>query len=72
MGQNLAMEEMRIALVVIARYFDFELVGHNPVQTPRVGHTDLDTKLGKHAFQRARFSAGPNGEARMKVTVAKN
>ncbi|KAK5652008.1 hypothetical protein OQA88_10911 [Cercophora sp. LCS_1] len=71
MGQNLAMEEMRIALVTLARYFDFELVDHNPVKTPRLAHTDLDTKLGDHAFQKSRFSAGPNGEARMKVKFAK-
>ncbi|KAK4205972.1 cytochrome P450 [Rhypophila decipiens] len=70
LGQNLAMDEMRIALVSLARWFDFELVGHNPVAVPRLAHTDLDTKLGDHAFQRSRFSAGPNGETRMKVRVA--
>ncbi|KAK1753239.1 cytochrome P450 [Echria macrotheca] len=69
-GQNLAMDEMRIALVVLARYFDFELCGHNPVPTQRLGHTDLDTKLGDHAFQRSRFSAGPNGPALMRVRLA--
>lgn len=70
MGQSLAMEEMRIALVMLARHFDFELVGHNPVEVPRLPHTDLDTKLGDHAFQKTRFSAGPNGEVRMRVKCA--
>ncbi|KAM7208568.1 Cytochrome P450 [Naviculisporaceae sp. PSN 640] len=70
LGQNLAMDEMRIALVSLARWFDFELVGHNPVRVPRLTHTDLDTKLGDHAFQKSRFSAGPNGETRMKVRLA--
>ncbi|KAK0618904.1 cytochrome P450 [Immersiella caudata] len=69
-GQNLAMEEMKIALVMLARWFDFELVGHNPVGVPRLGHTDLDTKIGDHAFQKARFSAGPNGAAMMRVRLA--
>ncbi|KAK0653141.1 cytochrome P450 [Cercophora newfieldiana] len=68
-GQNLAMEEMRISMVVLARFFDFELTGHNPVSVPRLGHTDLDTKLGDHAFQKSRFSAGPNEAAMMKVTL---
>lgn len=71
LGQNLAMDEMRIALVTLARSFDFELVGHNPVKVPRVAHTDLDTKLGDHAFQKSRFSAGPNGQTKMKVRLAK-
>jgi cytochrome P450 len=70
-GQSLAMDEMRIALVMLARSFDFELRGHNPVKVARLSHTDLDTKLGDHAFQKSRFSAGPNGETIMKVTLAK-
>ncbi|KAK0716227.1 cytochrome P450 [Lasiosphaeris hirsuta] len=70
-GQNLAMDEMRIALVMLARCFDFELRGHNPVKVPRLAHTDMDTKIGDHAFQKSRFSAGPNDETMMKVMLAK-
>jgi len=70
-GQNLAMDEMRIALVTLAREFEFELRGHNPVEVQRLGHTDLDTKLGDHAWQRSRFSAGPNGEVKMRVKLVK-
>ncbi|KAK4182778.1 cytochrome P450 [Podospora australis] len=70
-GQSLAMDEMRISLVMLARWFDFELRDHNPVKVPRLSHTDLDTKLGDHAFQMSRFSAGPNGAAMMKVRVAR-
>ncbi|KAH6843230.1 cytochrome P450 [Chaetomium sp. MPI-CAGE-AT-0009] len=70
MGQALAMSEMKVALVVLARWFDFELCGHNPVETPRLGHTDLDTVLGDHAFQDSRFTAGPCGEVKMRVRVA--
>ncbi|KAK3291336.1 cytochrome P450 [Chaetomium fimeti] len=70
MGQALAMTEMKVALVVLARGFDMELCGHNPVEVPRLGHTDLDMVLGDHAFQDSRFTAGPNGEVEMKVRVA--
>lgn len=67
-GQNLAMDEMRIALVALVRFFDFELRGHNPVAVPRLAHTDMDVKLGDHAWQKSRFSAGPNGSVMMRVT----
>ncbi|KAL2131359.1 hypothetical protein VTI74DRAFT_5194 [Chaetomium olivicolor] len=70
MGQTLAMEEMKIVLLMLARWFDFELMHHNPVAEPRVGHTNLDTILGDHAFQNSRFSAGPNGDVKMKVRLA--
>ena len=70
MGQTLAMNEMKVLLVMLARWFDFELKGHNPVDTPRLKHTDLDTVLGDHAFQSCRFTAGPNGDVNMKVRLA--
>ncbi|KAK4446673.1 cytochrome P450 [Podospora aff. communis PSN243] len=69
MGQSLAMEEMKIMLVALARWFDFELTGHNPVAVPRLGHTDLDVKIGDHAWQKSRFSAGPNESAMMRVRL---
>ncbi|KAL2171371.1 hypothetical protein VTG60DRAFT_3013 [Thermothelomyces hinnuleus] len=71
MGQNLAMSEMKVILVVLARWFDFELRDHGPAAKPRLRHTDLDTVLGKHAFQCGRFSAGPSGDVLMKVRLAK-
>lgn len=70
MGQALAMHEMKVALVVLARWFDFELRDHNPVAVPRLKHTDMDLVLGDHAFQDARFTAGPHGEVVMKVRLA--
>jgi cytochrome P450 len=71
MGQTLAMDEMKIALLMLARWFDFELRDHNPVTEPRVGHTNLDTILGDHAFQNSRFTAGPNGDVIMKVKLGR-
>jgi len=68
-GQTLATSEILTALVILSRHFDFTLTNHNPVATPRLTHTDLDTKLGNHAFQESRLSAGTNGEVLMLVTV---
>ncbi|KAL2161055.1 hypothetical protein VTH06DRAFT_8768 [Thermothelomyces fergusii] len=70
MGQNLAMGELRVALVALARGMDFALREHAPAAAPRLRHTDLDTVLGKHAFQTLRFSAGPSGDVLMEVRPA--
>ncbi|KAL2018588.1 hypothetical protein VTK56DRAFT_558 [Thermocarpiscus australiensis] len=70
LGQTLAMNEMKVALLMLARWFDLELRDHNPVAVPRLRHTDLDTVLGDHAFQCSRFTAGPNGDVIMKVRLA--
>lgn len=70
MGQHLAMSEMKVLLVLLARWFDFELRDHEPAERPRLRHTDLDTVLGKHAFQCGRFSAGPSGDVSMMVRLA--
>lgn len=69
-GQALAMDEMRIALLLTARWFDFELVDHEPSKTPLVSHTDLDTLVGKHAFQWTNFTAGPAGKVSMRISKA--
>ncbi|PNP46257.1 hypothetical protein TGAMA5MH_02292 [Trichoderma gamsii] len=68
LGQPLAMDEMKILLVMVARWFDFELREHNPSDKPKYSYTDLDTKLGDHAIQSWAFTAGPAGRVMMKVT----
>lgn len=68
-GQHLALDELRIALLMLARWFDFELRGHEPVDTPRLRHTDLDTKLGTYAFQVQKFAASSR-TVHMKVSLA--
>ncbi|KAL2146369.1 hypothetical protein VTI28DRAFT_4122 [Corynascus sepedonium] len=70
LGQTLAMAEMKIVLLMLARWFDFELRDHNPASEPRLRHTSMDTIIGKHAFQNGRFAAGPNGDVIMKVRSA--
>lgn len=68
LGQPLAMDEMKIMLVMVARSFDFELRDHNPSDKPKYSFTDLDTKLGDHAIQHWAYTAGPAGKVMMKVT----
>ncbi|KFA74752.1 hypothetical protein S40288_09859 [Stachybotrys chartarum IBT 40288] len=66
-GQALAMDELKISLVMLARWVDLELVDHQPAKKPLFTHTDLDTKLGKHAFQVHGFTAMPAGSVKMSV-----
>jgi cytochrome P450 len=69
LGTPLAMEEMKIMLVMVARSFDFEYfpVGVTEGMKPRVGHTDLDVKLGDAVFTVQRFTTGPRGPLRVRV-----
>lgn len=68
-GQNLAMDEMKIALLLMVRWFDFEMVGHEPSQEPKLGHSDLDTLLGIQAFTVQRFTNGPRDGCLVKITA---
>jgi len=70
LGQHLAMEEMRVALLMVARWFDWELLDHEPAAKPLMGYSDLDTKIGLHTWQKFRLSAGPNGSVMMKFKLA--
>ena len=71
LGQSLAMDEMKIMLLLLARWFDFELVDQQPAEKPLFSFTDLDTKLGNHAFQTWSFTATPAGPVKMRVSLAK-
>ncbi|KAE9367035.1 cytochrome P450 [Stipitochalara longipes BDJ] len=66
LGADLAMDKMRVMLLLTARWFDFELVVE-PNKTPRVGFTSLDLKIGDQAFQRQGMSAQPRNGMPMKV-----
>ncbi|KAF1975704.1 cytochrome P450 [Bimuria novae-zelandiae CBS 107.79] len=65
-GQTMAMEEMKVTLLLTVRDFDFECSGLQPTKQ-RVGWTDLDTVLGDRAFQRWKFEAGPRDGMPMTV-----
>jgi cytochrome P450 len=68
-GKALAMDEMRIALALVSRFFDFELIDHEPRKEPTYSHMSLDSKLGKHAFQVHAFTAMPAGPVKMRIDL---
>ena len=67
MGQELAMDEIRILLLLTARWFDFETVIRDPPKDSKVTFTDWETRIGVLAFQELRFSAGPREGMPMRV-----
>jgi len=78
LGQALAMEEMKVQLVVLARSFDMQLElggGWNGEDKskpfkPTFAHNVMEEKLGKHALQVSGFTAVPAGPVMMKVRPA--
>ncbi|KAJ4359334.1 hypothetical protein N0V95_002258 [Ascochyta clinopodiicola] len=67
LGQPLAMDEMKIILLLTARDFDFACVGLKPNKTPRVPWTDMDLVFGDRAFQEFLFEAKPRDGMPMSV-----
>jgi len=71
LGQPLAMDEMKIILLLTVRDFDFACAGLKPNKTPRVPWTDLDLTFGDRAFQEYVFEAKPRDGMSMKVKRSK-
>ncbi|KAH8890679.1 cytochrome P450 [Thozetella sp. PMI_491] len=71
LGQALALDEMKIMLVLVARWFDFELRDCDLAEKPRYTYTDMDTVIGRHGLQLFSFSATPNGPVDTMVTAAR-
>ena len=69
MGQELAMEDMRVVLLFTVRWFDFEPIITNKAEKPRASFSDWDTKIGDMAFQVTQFTAAPRGPVPMKVRL---
>ena len=67
LGQPLAMDNMKIALLLTIRELDFKCVGIKPNKTPRVPWTDLDLTFGDRAFQEFVFEAKPRDGMSMSV-----
>ena len=67
LGQPLAMDELKIILLLTIRDFDFTCVGLKPNKTPRVPWTDLDLTFGDRAFQEYVFEAKPRDGMPMSV-----
>lgn len=67
LGQPLAMDEMKVILLLTIRDFDLACVDLEPNQTPRVPWTDLDLIFGDRAFQEFVFEAKPRDGMPMSV-----
>lgn len=67
LGQPLAMDEMKIMLLLTVRDFDFTCVDLEPNKTPRVPWSDLDLTFGDRAFQEYVFEAKPRDGMPMSV-----
>ena len=69
LGQNLAIEELRVILLLTIRDYNFECANLNPNASPRVQYTSLDTIFGDIIFQELAMEAKPRGG--MMMTVSK-
>ncbi|KAH8732617.1 cytochrome P450 [Phaeosphaeriaceae sp. PMI808] len=70
LGQSLAMDELKIALLLTIRDFDFTCADLQPNKEPRVQWTDWDLTFGDRAFQQFVFEARPRDGMPMKVKVS--
>lgn len=68
MGQDLAIDELRVFLLLTARWFDFEAVvlGERS-KVARASFFDLDLYVGDAAFQEMKLGASPRTGMQMKV-----
>ncbi|KAF2228137.1 cytochrome P450 [Elsinoe ampelina] len=67
LGQNLAMDELKIILLMTVREYEFECVGLKPNERPRAEFTDLDGVFGDVVFQELGIEARPRGDVPMRV-----
>jgi cytochrome P450 len=67
LGQNLAMDMMRVVLLLTARDFDFQCDGVQPNQKPKTAYTSMDTVFGDIVFQELALEARPRGGMMMTV-----
>ena len=67
LGQPLAMDEMKIILLLTVRDFDFACEGLKPNKTPRVPWSDMDLTFGDRAFQEFVWEAKPRDGMLMSV-----
>ncbi|KAI8964798.1 cytochrome P450 [Daldinia sp. FL1419] len=68
-GQDLALDIMRVILLLTVRDFHFELFGLKPNPKPKAPYTDLDTVFGDIIFQEMlTLEAKPRGDMMMTVS----
>jgi cytochrome P450 len=70
-GQELAVDELRIILLMTVRDFEFEYCHYEANKEARVRYTDLDTMFGDVVFQELGMEARPRGGMIMKVRGVK-
>ncbi|KAI0384680.1 cytochrome P450 [Hypomontagnella monticulosa] len=68
LGQDLAMDDMRVILLLTVRDFDFECAGLKPNPKPRATFMDLDTVFGDIVFPELAMEAKPRGGMMMTVS----
>jgi cytochrome P450 len=71
LGQPLAMDELKIMLLLTIREFDFTCFGLQPNKTPRLPWTDWDLTYGDRAWQIFQFEARPRDGMPMLVKRSK-
>ena len=67
-GEHLAMQELKIILLLTIRYYDFKCADLKPNLKPRVPWTNWDLVFGDRAFQRTAFGAKPRDGMPMTVS----
>lgn len=67
LGMNLAMNELKAVLLLVARDFDYRCAGLRPNEKPRALYTELDTTYGDIIFQEVGLEAKPRGGMMMTV-----
>ncbi|KAL5044835.1 hypothetical protein BDW71DRAFT_185440 [Aspergillus fruticulosus] len=69
-GRDLAMDELRIILLLTVREFKFQCAGAESLAKPtsRAQYTDMDLAMGNLAFQEMGFSAKARGGTMMRVS----
>ncbi|OCK82089.1 cytochrome P450 3A30 [Lepidopterella palustris CBS 459.81] len=67
MGQDLAVDELRVILLLTVREFEFECAGIKPNEKQRCAWTDMDLRFGDIVFQELGLEAKPRGGMMMKV-----
>lgn len=68
-AQDLAMEELRVMLLMTARYFDFETVVEKKTEQPKVMYMDLERYVGDYAFQLLGIGASPSKGMRTRIKL---
>jgi cytochrome P450 len=69
LGQDLAMDKMRVILLLTARWFDFEPIVE-PAKKQIVDFMNLDLLIGGQAFQQLRLTATPRDGMPMRIRSA--